>query len=88
MIIGRISGATRVLGKSQGFLGLPVRDEVVEEARLGQGILSMVTAWIPNPDELERLINGAAVHVRIYGSMHPPIMVEVGPEPTEGGEEP
>lgn len=87
MIIGRISGATRVLGKSQGYLGLPVRDETIEEARLGPGIHSMVTAWIPNPDELQRLINGAAVHVRILGSVHPPIMVDVGPEPTEGGEE-
>jgi hypothetical protein len=28
MQIGRIEGATRVLGKSQGYYGLPVRDEV------------------------------------------------------------
>ncbi len=26
LIIGRIEGATRVLGKSQGYLGLPLRD--------------------------------------------------------------
>ena len=27
MEIGRILGATRVLGKSQGYLGLPIRDD-------------------------------------------------------------
>lgn len=29
MQIGRITGATRVLGKSQGYMGLPLRDEMV-----------------------------------------------------------
>lgn len=29
MQIGRVEGCTRVLGKSQGYLGLPVRDETI-----------------------------------------------------------
>lgn len=29
MIIARIEGANRVCGKSQGYMGLPVRDELV-----------------------------------------------------------
>lgn len=81
MIIGRIPGATRVLGKSQGYLGLPIRDELIEEGVNGPGTPCMVTAWIPNPDEIERLINGAPVHVRILGTTHPPIMVDVGEAP-------
>lgn len=81
MIIGRIPGATRVLGKSQGYLGLPIRDEVIEEGVNGADTPCMVTAWEPTPDEIERLINGAAVHVRILGTSHPPIMVDVGDAP-------
>jgi hypothetical protein len=76
MQIGRIQNATRVLGKSQGYLGLPVRDEVFED-----GQQAMVTAWIPGPAEIEALVAGAPVYVRILGSGHPPIMVEVGKAP-------
>lgn len=81
MIIRRISGATRVLGQSQGYFGLPVRDEVVDETVNGPKTPCMVTAWEPTPDEIERLINGAPVHVRVLGTAHPPIMVDVGEVP-------
>lgn len=78
MMIGRISGATRVLGKSQCFLGLPIRDEMIEVAQWPGATPCMVTAWEPTPDELERLNRGAVIHVRIIGVEHPPIMVDVG----------
>jgi hypothetical protein len=84
MQIGRVQGATRVLGKQQGYLGLPVRDEVINCAVGGEGTPSMVTAWLPTPKELEALNAGAAVHVRILGIGHPPIMVETGPVPDAG----
>jgi hypothetical protein len=75
MQIGRIENATRVLGKSQGYLGLPVRDEYVDQ------IPCMTTAWLPTPKELEALNAGAAVHVKLLGIVHPPILVEVGEPP-------
>lgn len=81
MQIGHIKGASRVLGKSQGYLGLPVRDELINEAVNGEGTPAMTTAWLPTPKELEALNAGAAVHVRILGTAHPPIMVEVGEVP-------
>ena len=81
MQIGRIRGATRVLGKWQGYLGLPVRDELTKCTVNGPETPSMVTAWLPTPKELEALNAGAAVHVRILGIAHPPIMVEVGEVP-------
>lgn len=81
MQIGRIEGCTRVLGKSQGYLGLPVKDEPINCAVNGV-VNSMTTAWLPTPKELEALQNGAAVHVRILGTAHPPIIVDVGPVPT------
>jgi hypothetical protein len=81
MMIGRIPGATRVIGKSQGYLGLPVRDEVINEAVTGPATPCMVTAWLPTPKEMEVLNAGGAVHVRLIGIAHPPIMVEVGEPP-------
>jgi hypothetical protein len=81
MQIGRVSGTTRVLGKSQGYMGLPVRDELINCSVGGDGTPAMVTAWLPTPRELEALNAGAPVHVRILGTAHPPIIVEVGDPP-------
>lgn len=81
MHIGRIEGTTRVLGQSQGYLGLPIRDEVIHDKVNGPGTPAMVTAWLPTPEELALLNAGASVHVRILGTGHPPIMVDVGPVP-------
>jgi hypothetical protein len=78
MFIGRIEGATRVLGKSQGYLGLPLRDEPINCSVNGEATPSMVTAWLPTPEELAALNAGAAIHVRILGVSHPPIIVSVG----------
>jgi len=83
MQIGRVQGTTRVLGKSQGYMGLPLRDEMINCTVGGEGTPAMVTAWLPTPKELEALNAGAPVHVRIIGTAHPPIMVEVGEVPNE-----
>jgi hypothetical protein len=81
MLIARIEGATRVLGRCQGYLGLPVRDHLIDEAVNGPGTPAMTTAWTPTPDELAALSAGAAVHVTILGTVHPPILVTVGAPP-------
>lgn len=41
----------------------------------------MVSAWQPTPDELARLNAGASVHLRVIGTQHPPVMLEVGQPP-------
>lgn len=81
MIIKRIEGATRVLGKSQGYLGLPLRDEVINTTVDGPATPCMATAWEPTPDELARLNAGAPVLLYVIGTAHPPVMVEVGATP-------
>jgi hypothetical protein len=81
MIIARIDGATRSVGKGQGYLELHIRDEVVNCAVTGEGTPAMVTAWIPTPKELEAINAGAPITVRIIGVAHPPIMVGVGKAP-------
>lgn len=81
MIIARIKGATRVVGQRQGYLGLPLRDELVTDKVNGENTPSMVTAWEPTPDELERLQRGAPVLLRVLGNIHPPVMISVGEVP-------
>lgn len=81
MNILRVLGATRVLGKSQGYLGLPVRDEVINYKASGHSVPTMTTAWEPTPDELAALNAGAPIHVRLFGDQHPPIMLSVGGVP-------
>lgn len=86
MMIKRIEGATRVIGKSQGFMGLPLRDEVITCTVSGPGVPSMVSAWEPTPEELQRLNAGAPVLLRVLGSAHPPVMIEVGDPIQEAAE--
>lgn len=81
MQIGRVPGHTRIVGKRQGYLGLPIRDELINESVNGERTPSMVTAWIPMPKELDALAAGAAVYVRIIGQLPPPMMVGVGEAP-------
>src|SRR5690348_196252 len=81
MIIAHIEGATRICGKAQGYLGLPLRDELINDTVNGESTPAMVTAWTPTPEELAALNSGASVHVRILGTTPPPMMVLVGPAP-------
>lgn len=94
MEIGRIQGATRVLGKSQGYYGLPIRDEAknlgdlphmlltLEDSPItGPNTPTMQTVWHPNADEIERLASGAPIYVSLVGIGHPPISVVIGETP-------
>ena len=83
MISMRIAGATRTIGKGQGYWGLSVRDEMVHCTVGGPGTPCMVTAWEPTPDELARLNAGAPVLLRVIGTGHPPVSVDVGPSPQD-----
>jgi len=81
MLIGTIEGATRVCGKSQGFIGLPLRDcarycDVVKAT-----VPTMTSAWFPTEQELAALNAGAAIHVAMDGVTPAPMMVSVGPVP-------
>ena len=76
MMIARIDGATRVCGEGQGYVPLPLRDELTP---CGHPV--MVTAWLPTPAELAALNAGATVHVKIMGNVPPPMIVKVGPVP-------
>ena len=86
--VGMVKGCTRVCGKSQGFTGLPIRDEVLDIEGFGRQA-QMVTAWFPSPKELEALMAGAPIEVRIWGTPNPitglpvpqPMMLSTGDLP-------
>ena len=75
MQIGRIEGTTRVLGQSQGYLGLPLRDVTVNCSVNGPDTPAMETAWFPTPEEIAAMINGAPVIMRVIGTAHPPVLL-------------
>lgn len=81
MQIGRIEGCTRVLGKSQGYLGLPLRDILLHDMVNGPGTPAMQTVWEPTPDEIAAIVAGAPVVLTVLGTAHPPVMVGVGEPP-------
>lgn len=78
MDIAIIDGCTRVLGESQGYLGLPLRDVSLNDSVNGPGTPAMETAWTASPLELEMLNAGAPIILCVLGKQHPPVMLSVG----------
>jgi hypothetical protein len=76
MIINAIEGATRRIGKSQGYKGLPLRDEVCPHNGP-----QMVSSWQPTPAEVAAIAAGAPIYLTVLGTAHPPVMLDVGKVP-------
>lgn len=78
MIAIRIQGATRTIGESQGYIGIPIRDELQDCAVNGPDTPVMVTAWAPTREEIMILEMGAPILLHILGTAHPPVRITVG----------
>ena len=78
MLIGRIDGATRVLGKPVDWnpedkcQSLAIKDHTLDT---GQNV--MESSWVPTPQEAEALGQGAHIHLWVWGSGHPPVAITV-----------
>ncbi len=83
MQVGMISGHTRIIGRSQGYLGLPLRDVLENCAVNGCGTPAMQSAWFPTPAEIEAIKAGAPVILTVLGVNHPPVRLETGELPDE-----
>lgn len=77
MQIGRIQGTTRVIGKSQGYIGLPLRDIALKDPTDGKITPAMESAWLLAPDEMQALIDGRPLILRVLGTGHPPVNMYV-----------
>lgn len=82
MLIGRIrsktDGDVRVHGKSQGYMGLPVRHSTMNSTVTGPETPCMETAWLPTLEDIGKMLDGQPVIVRILGKVPPPMFVKVG----------
>ena len=72
-----IEGATRTIGESQGYIGLPLRDELRHCAVNGENTPVMVSQWTLTDDERELIHRGADIHLSIVGTSHPPVLLEI-----------
>lgn len=85
MLVGRIKDATRNLGKPEGWdderdgpcSSLPIRDG------RSQGVPHMESAWYPTIEEMQRMVMGAPVYLRVVGTNHPPVALWVGDTPEQ-----
>lgn len=87
MLIGHIEGATRVLGKPQGYLGLPVRDEVFL-GEDGKPHCKITSAWLPTPEEIAAIVAGAPILLTQLCVTPPPMFMGVGAPPSDELETP
>jgi len=77
MNIVKIAGATRTLGESQGYIGLPLRDELQHCSVGGEGTPVMVTEWTFSDAERFAIYDGANIFLHVVGTGHPPVRIEV-----------
>lgn len=89
MRVGSIKGFRVIAGESQGFIGLPIRYgqeelEMPEEGALGgMGLKrrfmapALQSIWLPEPQELHLLMNGAPILLTVLANQHPPVRLEV-----------
>ena len=71
-----IQGCTRRIGAPQGWdhekMGICHTIEVLDSDGW------MITAWMPKPEELERLNNGFPILLCIMGTRHPVVGLTIG----------
>lgn len=77
MTPAHIEGATRVIGESQGYIGLPLRDETVHCTVSGEGTPVMVSQWTLSDEERQMICDGADIHLHVVGTRHPPVLLEL-----------
>lgn len=73
-----IEGETRRLGESQGYIGLPIRDDLIDCTVGGEATPCMLSAWMPSDEERAAITAGAPIILRVIGTAHPPVMIETG----------
>lgn len=81
MIIGRIQGATRTLGKpanwDQSHPDTQCEALSILDVAPCDGGPAMVSAWFPSPEEISLLQAGQPVYLSIFGTAHPPVALWV-----------
>ena len=76
MEIERIEGHTRLLATEQRqYKPLYIRDQTEG------GVNYMTSQWRPSAEDLAALMLGAPILLSVGGTLHPPVLVHLGPIP-------
>lgn len=73
-----IEGATRTIGESQGYIGLPLRDIVIDSTVDGPNTPAMQSAWALDRAERDAIARGAPIILTVFGTRHPPVVIQTG----------
>lgn len=76
MDIVKFEGHTRVLGESQGYRGLPIKDALFHDEN-GNAFNGMISVWKPTEEELMILMHGGYIMLTVVGIHHPPVVIDV-----------
>lgn len=87
MNVIRIPGANMDLAEHQEeYLTLPVRagyvDVLCDDGEVA-GVPALRSAWVPTREELALLLDGGYVELCVLGVSHPPVMLNVEPDPSK-----
>jgi hypothetical protein len=76
MYPGHINGATRTLGKPSNMSDEQCNSLAICDI-VHEGFPYMVSAWMPTPEDLKRIMRGQPVYLYIQGTTHPVVMMAV-----------
>lgn len=83
MIPLRIKGATNWLGAPEGWepdKNGPCVHLAVKHECCGN-VDTLTSAWEPTPEDIQKIMAGAPIYLRVVGITHPTVNVFVGPVP-------
>lgn len=69
----KLKNPTRTVGKEQ----IEYRSLDIVDTKYGTTPV-MISYWRPSLDELERLNDGETLKLSILGTVHPPVLVQIG----------
>ncbi|MGF7161253.1 hypothetical protein FHS85_002888 [Rhodoligotrophos appendicifer] len=55
----------------------------IDAGRLVEELTEKLTDVVEAVQALQRLVSGAPIHLRVLGTVHPPVMIDVGEVPKE-----
>jgi hypothetical protein len=64
-----IAGHTRVLGKAQGYMAMPIKDEIFADSDVENHQIHIMSGWFkPTVEELSMILAGGVIEVSILGT--------------------
>ena len=56
---------------------IPATRQLLKESEDDEGVPAIITFWKPDENEMRMLLSGGCVMLYVFGTVHPPVAVEV-----------